>query len=1096
MSGVDMKKIFVVSILLLLNCFLYGQSTIQWDFGIVGPGSASPSNGTPVSNLTISDISQGNNNGTTTMLTTTSASGVGFSGSYNAGAAARIGAINTSTSGSAYFEFTLTPASSYIIILNAISFGSRSTPTGPQAYSLRYSLDNYDSDLAIGTFSNNSTWVLKSNSGLSISCTNNATPVTFRIYGYNGDGNPPANTANWRIDDLSITVTVNIVNVTISTLTNGIVTSPLTGGDANKAVIGFSLTSSGSDFPNFTAISIATSSTVAGKFNNIKLYKSTDNSYATSGDNILVSGAAVTTTAAEIQISGFSETLSGTPKNFFVVTDIDLTVTGVTPNVQPSFTETNITVSTGTVNVVTVTGTNYAFQPTAILLAAMEAETLNYTEGDAAAQITGTTTVTAVEADLISGVIQITNNYQNGEDLLGFTNQNGITGSWNAATGTLTLMGTTSVANYQTAIRSITYQNTSQNPSTLLRTVSFTVNDGTSSSNTVRRYINNVAVNNPPMITSLEDTQLVFTTGSSPVAITQTISLSDIDNVNLVSAEIKIFAHYQNGNDVLNFTNSNGIIGTWDASNGTMILTGVSSLTNYQAALRSITYQHIEGVISNLYARTISFKVSDGSADSYVAIREINLGNSQPVLAGVEPTPLEYKQGDNPTIIATGLTITDNGIPNLQYAVVKISCNYKIGEDILSYTKQNTVIGTWYPAQGVLVLSLGLSLSNYETALRSVTYHNISSNPSTLPRTVSFKVSDPYQESNEVNRIINITPTYRVTLISNSPKGGMTNGDGIFYHGNFVTVTATPNTGYVFANWTEGGIVVSSDPSYTFIINSNRLLTANFEIMQCTVTTNSSPAEGGTTNGSGTFNYGSLIMVTAIPQNGYTFVKWTSGNVEVATSVTYTFTITGSKNLVANFMLLPILKVTPDFLHVGQIAGTGLINVSNAGGGTMNWIATPDKAWIKITSATSGTNNGNINFSYDQNSNVSRVGTITITAEGITGSPKNVEIRQDGYITHVENLSQGVPDVYLLEQNYPNPFNPTTKIRYRLPKENNVVITVYDILGVEITKLVNDFQYAGFYEVNFYANNLASGIYIYKISAGGFIQVRKMFLIK
>ncbi len=1085
-----MKKTLTVSILFLLNSLLWGQIA-AWDF-------------------------TGQNNVTTSTATIFNPNLVSGSGTNNitrgSGASASSGANSFRTTGfknegisianTDYFQITICAATGYKVSLSTIDAkfaGTASYYMGPGVTSqFAYSLDGSSFTLIGSPVQTTSLSMTQIDlSGISaLQNITNGTTITLRYYasGQTATGGWGFYSSASGVNGLAIGGTVSPITTTTVQLTNGIATSPLSGGNVNKAIIGFSLISEGT--PNFTAINVQTSSTTVGKFNNIKLYKSLDNTYATSGDNMQIAGAVITITATEIQIGGFSEMLSSTPTNFFVVTDIDLVVTGATPNVQQSLTETNITVSAGTVSAATVISANYAFQPTAILLAAIESGTLNYNEGDAATQITSTTTVVAIEANLLSGVIQIINNYQNGEDLLGFTNQNGITGSWDATTGTLTLSGTTSVANYQTALRSITYQNTSQNPSTLLRTVGITVNDGSLNSNLVSRNLNVVGVNNPPVITSLEDTQLVFTTGSSPVEITQTISLSDIDNVNLVSAEIKIFAHYQNGNDVLNFTNSNGIIGMWDASNGTMILTGVSSIANYQAALRSVTYQHIEGVISNLYARTISFKVSDGTSDSFVASREVNLGNTPPVLAGVEPALLEYKQGDNPTIIATGLTITDNGIPNLQYAVVKISNNYQIGEDILSFTKQNTVIGTWYPAQGVLVLSLGLSLSNFETALRSVTYHNISSNPSILPRTVSFKVADPYQESNEVNRIIKITPTYRVTLISNSPNGGTTNGGGIFYHGNSVTVTAIPNTGYVFANWTEGGIVVSNDPSYSFVINSNRLLTANFAIVQCTVTTNSNPAEGGNTSGSGTFNYGSLISVIATPRNGYTFVNWTSGNVEVSTSVTYTFTITYSKNLVANFMMQPILTVTPDFLHVSPIAGIASINVYNSGGGTMNWIAISDKFWIKITGLASGINDGIINFSYDQNNNVSRVGTIIITAEGITDSPKSVEVKQDAAITHVKNLSLGIPDEYKLEQNYPNPFNPTTEIRYRLPRESYVIITVYNIIGAEITKLVNNFQYAGFYEVNFDASNLASGIYIYRISAGCFMQLRKMLLIK
>ena len=81
--------------------------------------------------------------------------------------------------------------------------------------------------------------------------------------------------------------------------------------------------------------------------------------------------------------------------------------------------------------------------------------------------------------NLASATIQITGNYQNGQDVLSFTNTANITGTWTAATGTLTLSGTDTVANYQAALRAVKYQNTSDNPSGLTRTVSFTVNDGT-----------------------------------------------------------------------------------------------------------------------------------------------------------------------------------------------------------------------------------------------------------------------------------------------------------------------------------------------------------------------------------------------------------------------------------------------------------------------------------------------------------------------------------------------------------------------------------------------------------------------------------------
>jgi hypothetical protein len=94
-----------------------------------------------------------------------------------------------------------------------------------------------------------------------------------------------------------------------------------------------------------------------------------------------------------------------------------------------------------------------------------------------------------------------------------------------------------------------------------------------------------------------------------------------------------------------------------------------------------------------------------------------------------------------------------------------------------------------------------------------------------------------------------------------------------------------------------------------------------------------------------------------------------------------------------------------------------------------------------------------------------------------------------------EQLSE-VPTVFLLSQNYPNPFNPITSIQYSIPNRNNVVLKIYDILGNEVSTLVNEEKEAGAYAINFDANNLASGLYLYRIQAGSFIDTKKMILLK
>ncbi len=103
---------------------------------------------------------------------------------------------------------------------------------------------------------------------------------------------------------------------------------------------------------------------------------------------------------------------------------------------------------------------------------------------------------------------------------------------------------------------------------------------------------------------------------------------------------------------------------------------------------------------------------------------------------------------------------------------------------------------------------------------------------------------------------------------------------------------------------------------------------------------------------------------------------------------------------------------------------------------------------------------------------------------------------QEVTLTEVNPGENTIPLKYSLAQNYPNPFNPSTKIKYQIPSNGHVTLKVFDILGNEVTTLVNENQNSGIYEVNFNASNLTSGIYFYQLSSGGFTQVHKMMLIK
>ncbi len=93
-------------------------------------------------------------------------------------------------------------------------------------------------------------------------------------------------------------------------------------------------------------------------------------------------------------------------------------------------------------------------------------------------------------------------------------------------------------------------------------------------------------------------------------------------------------------------------------------------------------------------------------------------------------------------------------------------------------------------------------------------------------------------------------------------------------------------------------------------------------------------------------------------------------------------------------------------------------------------------------------------------------------------------------------LTYAAPKEFSLNQNYPNPFNPSTKIEYQLPMDSKVTLKIYDILGKEVAALVNEFQPAGFKEIEFNSSGLASGIYFYRIQADGFVATKKMMVLK
>ncbi len=181
--------------------------------------------------------------------------------------------------------------------------------------------------------------------------------------------------------------------------------------------------------------------------------------------------------------------------------------------------------------------------------------------------------------------------------------------------------------------------------------------------------------------------------------------------------------------------------------------------------------------------------------------------------------------------------------------------------------------------------------------------------------------------------------------------------------------------------------------------------------------------------------------------------------------------------------------------------------VYQVGGSGDNFIGTvlDDDASVNISSGTApftGTFRPTKPLSQFHNSNPAGLWILRIydRATGNTGTLKawGITLLISGTPAGIQNKSNQIPESYSLMQNYPNPFNPSTLISYQLPVSGYVTLKVYDLLGNEIATLVDEYKPVGIYNVEFRMQNLelSSGIYFYQLTAGDFIQTKKMVLLR
>ncbi|WP_186138763.1 DUF4347 domain-containing protein [Burkholderia gladioli] len=402
-----------------------------------------------------------------------------------------------------------------------------------------------------------------------------------------------------------------------------------------------------------------------------------------------------------------------------------------------------------------------------------------------------------------TAVIAITGNLHSGEDVLGFTNDGStmgdITGTYNTLTGVLVLSsssGTATLAQWQSALRSITYTDTAVTPNTATRTVDITLSAGAQTSNTLERTIAVARVDQTPILTTGSTGSAAFIAGdnvaSTPVAIDTGIVVSDLDNGTLASATVQIGTGFHAGEDVLLFINDGATMGnitaSYDAVHGTLTLSSANSiatLAQWQAALRAVSYTDT-AITPDTATRTISFSVNDGTKTSTPITRNVSVADvdQTPVIGSGSSGPAAFQPGDNtvstPIAVDNGITLSDLDNGTLASAKVQIGIGFHPGEDVLLFVNDGATMGnitaSYDAVHGTLTLtSAGASatLAQWQAALRAVTYTDTAITPDTSTRTISFSVSDGTQTSTTYSRDLTVADVDQTPVVGSSNSGSV-----------------------------------------------------------------------------------------------------------------------------------------------------------------------------------------------------------------------------------------------------------------------------------------------------------------------------------
>lgn len=299
-------------------------------------------------------------------------------------------------------------------------------------------------------------------------------------------------------------------------------------------------------------------------------------------------------------------------------------------------------------------------------------------------------------------------------------------------------------------------------------------------------------------------------------------------------------------------------------------------------------------------------------------------------------------------------------------------------------------------------------------------------------------------DASYVAHFVQSVSSFTITASADPSEGGSVTGGGNYNQGEECTLTATPNNGYTFVNWTKNGSSVSEEQSFSFAVTENASYVAHFthSVSGYTISVSANPIEGGTVTGSGIYTPGITITLTAMANEGYKFTNWTENGVIQWLTDQYEFVVDRDRTLVANFEALPKFTVTAMAGANGTITPQGDVQVVQ--GADQTFTMTPDFGARIVKVLVDGIDIGAVEeYTF---TNVNRDHTIYVSFSGM-----------------------GVEEAEVLNVNvYPNP----AKDMVYVVGEGIETIALYDLLGNCLCSM----DYSLFKEMN--VSGVTQGTYV------------------